>query len=184
MIVGNLEVFICAAKRTVLCGIARSLNGVKHGWRLYCRKLFYIIFTGDSRHMCLQPHVPFPSSPMPLALQTASLKWIASQHPQRSPRSTLLSWHEEFLQPCLLSQRPSRLHKVVHSSEYRVLDLLETLPRSLQIARCIIVQSLRMLMDIQFVLLPTHVLPLNEILPQDLRHALCMLNSLRCFYGS
>lgn len=81
------------------------------------------------------------------------------------------------------------LHEVYRSvipqpSKYRILNLLEALPRSLQITRGIIVQPLRMLVNIQLPLVPAHILPLHYVLPQYLCYALRMFNSLGCFDGT
>ena len=86
-------------------------------------------------------------------------------------------------------------------SERRTLHLLKCLRRPLQLARGIVVEFLRVLMDVQFIPVPPiagsvqpipnnkyansssspilpHILPLHHVLPQNLRHALRMLDGL------
>lgn len=66
-------------------------------------------------------------------------------------------------------------------SEHSILDLPKALRRPLQLARGVVIQPLRMLVDIELILPLPSVSTLHHMLAQNLRHALCVLQ--RCCRG-
>lgn len=85
----------------------------------------------------------------------------------------------------LINSGLSSLHQLLHL-KLTLLNLPKTLPRPLQRRRRLIIQPLRMLVDIQFIFLPdvAHPFPLHNIFPQNLCDALRVFDSLRGFDGA
>ena len=84
--------------------------------------------------------------------------------------------------PC---DRPLGFRHRATRSELRILDLLEALRSPPQLPRRLIVHPLRVLRKPQLILLVlAHLLPLHQILPQNLRNALRVLDGLRGLRGA